>query len=283
MSILAEPVSTTCSFRHWRAHLSPLIGCLTLIVAIAFGNAVGGEKEKDPAGKKEAKLTVKEASKMVDAIVNRNKPPQIVRCRGCLPSKVPLFPKDYDWKEEARVRKALRTLSEDMSVELWDALVQKVDDNRYCVATYSGNTSDVEIRSVGQVCHPLAYGRLCDVFEQHLPSFPPHGCPIYLQEVGRDLPGWRKDRKDKALHQLQIEVCEIALRKLSKLDVKEVSDKEKAEAQKKIEAEIKELRRTKTPKEGGGTPRPYPRDEAERVREAYEKGTLEKFESGLNK
>ena len=276
-------MSTTCSFRRWWAHLAPLIGCLTLIVVIAFAHAAGEEKEKAPTGRKEVKVDSKEASKLVDAIVNRNKPPQIVRCRGYLPSKVPLFPKDYDWKEEDRVRKALSKLNEDTSVALWDALVQKVDDPHYCVATYSGNTSDVEMRSVGQVCHRLAYGRLCDVFEQHLPSFPPHGCPIYLQEVGRDLPGWRKDRKDKALYQLQIEVCEITLRKLVELDAKEVSDKEKAEARKKIEAEIKELRRTKTPKEGGGTPRPYPRDEAERVRESYEKGTLEKFESGLNK
>ena len=63
----------------------------------------------------------------------------------------------------------------------------------------------------------------------------------------------------------------------------EVSAKEKAEAKKKIQAEIAELRRSKKPiLEGGGIPDPYPRDEAERVRKAYEKGSLEEFNSGLN-
>ena len=162
--------------------------------------------------------------------------------------------------------------------------MQKVNDQRYCIASYSGNSSDVVMYNVGRICHGFAYHRLCRVFEQHLPSLPPHGCPIYLQEVGGDLPGWHKQRKDKAFYQLQIEVCEMALREIPKLDARELSDKEKAEARKKIVAEITELRRNKRPLlVSGGYYRAYSRREAERVREAYEKGALEEFRSGLNK
>jgi len=253
------------------------IGSLILIGAVVLGEAAGGEK---------AKRDAKEAAKMVEAIANRNKPPKIVSRRRVCPTELPLFPKEYDWKEEERVRKALDKLHQDKSVELWEAMVQKANDRRYCVASYSGSSSDVYIDSVGGICSGLAYGRLCEVFEQHLPSLPPHGCPIQFWNVREDMPAWRKARKDKSLYQLQIEVCDMALRELPKIRADDISDKEKVEARKKIEAEIAKLRRTKRPvfRETGSRYTPaYPRKEAKRVREAIEKGTLEEFRSGLNK
>ncbi|HEY7424043.1 MAG TPA: hypothetical protein VH682_07390 [Gemmataceae bacterium] len=238
------------------------------------------------AGGAEAKRDAKEAAKMVEAIANRNKAPKIVKRRTFLPREVPLYPKDYDWKEEERVHEAIAKLEENMSVELWDALVQKTNDRRYCTASYSGSSADVYIDSVGTICQELAYDRLCYVFEKHLPSLPPHGRPFYLENVWEDLIAWRRERKNKSLYQLQVEVCEIALRELPKVNVERVSDEEKAEARKKIEAEIAKLRRTNRPvlRNPGRWYMPrYPRREAERVREAYEKGTLEEFRSGLNK
>jgi hypothetical protein len=254
---------------------------LGLLAAGVLDRAAGG-----PAGKKPAKgrTTAKQAAQMVEAIANGNKPPKTISRRNYLPQNFPLYPKNYDWAEEGRVREALDKLRRDTSVEVWEALVHKANDRRYCIASYSFSSSDVEMYWVGHICYNLAYDRLCKVFMKHLPSYPPHGSPIQMRDVIKDFPTWRKARKDKALYQLQIEVCEIALRQLPKLRAKAFSDKEKLEARKKIQAEIAVLRNSKKPiMEDCGIPDPYPRQEAKRVREAYEKGSLEKFSSGLNR
>ncbi len=260
------------------------ISSLSLIGAVVFAEGDARQGGKAPANGQAAKRDAKEAAKLVDAIANRNKPPKIVKRRSRFPSELPLFPKDYDWNEEERVYEALSNLYQDESVELWEALVQKANDRRYCITLYSGNTSDAYIVSVGRICHGLAYGTLCHVFSQHLPSLPPHGCPIQLGI--NDLSFWREERKDKSFYQLQIEACEIALRKLPKVRVTILSDQEKVKARKKIEAEMVNLRKTKRPslaEPGSGFPAAYPRGEAERVRDSYEKGTLEEFKSNLNK
>jgi hypothetical protein len=278
-------MNATCSLRYRWVFRALAIGSLGLIVVVLLGEAAG-EKAKDPAEGKTAKRDAKAAVKMVEAIANRNKPPKIVRRRQVCPQEFPLFSKNYDWKEEKRVHKALAPLKRDTSAELWEALVQKATNRRYCIVSYSGSSADAYIFSVGDICTDLAYSRLCGVFEKHLPSLPPHGCPIQFWNIKEDMAAWRKDRKDKALYQLQIEVCEMALREVPKMRTDDVSDKEKAEARKKIEAEVAKLRRTKQPalaEPGSGFIPAYPRGEAERVRQAYEKGVLEEFRSGLNK
>jgi hypothetical protein len=237
-----------------------------------------GEKERASRGSEGS------AAKMVEAIANRNKPPKIVRRDRDCPSSFPIFPKDYDWKEETRVRKAIQALYQDESEEVWEALVRHAKDERYCSVTYSGNSGDAYIDSVGYICYLLAYERLCCVFQEHLPSLPPHGCPIHLEDVSKDMAAWRNKQKNKSLYQLQIEVCEMALRKLPKARNDDISRKEKALAQTMIEAEITKLKKTKQPyldKYGHGFYMAYPRDEAKRVREAYETGSLEKFRSGV--
>src|SRR5690242_12997399 len=90
---------------------------LTITTAMVLGGDVNKKREKDPAGER--------AAKMAEAIANRNTPPKIVKRRNYLPQYVPLYPKNYDWKEEDRVRNALDELEGDTSTELWEALVQK--------------------------------------------------------------------------------------------------------------------------------------------------------------
>lgn len=270
--------------RRWlRSALA--LGVLVLMAAFVLAGDGKEQRANERAEKQEAKRAAKEADKMVEAIVNRNKEPKVVRRRQLRPREFPLFPKDYDWKEEERVRTALRKLYNDTSVEVWEAMVRKGNDRRYCNTSYSGSSGDVYIDSVGLICSDFAYERLCYVFARHLPSLPPHGCPIQFWDVKENMPAWRNKRKDKSLYQLQIEMCEMALRELRKLDPHDLSDKGKAEARKKIEADIKELRKTKRPimKKPSEYNPGYPTKEAERVRAAYEKGDLEKFESGLNR
>ncbi len=279
-------MSTAHSLRRGWICCALAFGNLGLVGAVVPCEATGGQRAKQLRDGQVTERDAKEAAKMVEAIANRNKPPKIVRRREDYPSRFPLFPRDYDWQEEGRVREALTKLKQDKSIEIWEALVQKANDRRYCVTSYSGNSADAEIYSVGDICHSLAYDRLCEVFEKYLPSLPPKGRPFFLESVSKDLVAWRKERKDRPFYQLQIEVCEMALRELPKVPADEMSDKQKAEARKKIEAGLEKLRGTRRPFAGessGYTPASYPREEAERVRVAYEKGSLEEFRSGLNK
>ena len=264
-----------------QVHCALVVGSLSLLAAVVPGQATGGPVEKEPA---KGRTAAGQAAKMVEAIANRNKQPKIVSRRREAPQSFPLYPDDYSWTEEGRVRGALAKLKEDTSVELWEALVQKANDKRYCIASYSGSSADVELWSVGDICRELAYSRLCNVFMKHLPSYPPDGSPIQMRDDIKDFPTWREARNDKALYQLQIEVCEIALRKLPKVRTDKIPDKEKAEVKKKIQAEIAELRKSEKPiMEGGSIPRLYPCREAERVRKAYEKDSLEEFNSGIDR
>jgi hypothetical protein len=208
-----------------------------------LGLAVLGEGAVGPVPKRNAKAR---AEKKVDEIVNRNKPPKVVRRPRAWPEMVALYPERYDWKEEERVRKALDKLYQDTTAELWEELVRRADDRRYCVVVVSGQNEDAEVYDVGRVCWLLAYLRLTEGFRRHLPVDPHRGGrPLAVRIVTKRFAEWRKERVKKSLYQLQIEVCEAALSELAK--VKDVPEKQKTLARKKIKAEITKLRRTKRP------------------------------------
>src|SRR5262249_12020311 len=115
------------------------------------------------------------ATEMVDAIVNHNKAPKIVDWpRSAHPnppctSHAALFSEDHDWKEEERVDKAIEALEEDRTKEVWEELVRRIGDRRYCVTVTTVKTGDAYIRTVGDICRDLAYSRLIGVFWYHLP------------------------------------------------------------------------------------------------------------------
>jgi hypothetical protein len=213
------------------------ISALSLIGLIVLGKGAEGKK---------AKRDAKAVAKMVEDIASPNKAPKIVDRPDKYPNRVPQFPKGYDWKDQRRVYKARVKLYEDTSVELWEELVRKAPDRRYSLTVTSQQSGDSYNFTVGGVCNHLAYSRLIGVFQQHMPLDPNHdGFRLRLDVCIKSLPAWRKERKDKSLYQLQIEVCERALKELQK--VKRVSQTKKEAARKKIEAEIEKLRKTKRP------------------------------------
>jgi hypothetical protein len=89
-----------------------LAGLVVISVAL-FDKAPGGDKPKADASR---------AAEMVDAIVNRNKPPKIVPWKGDFPSEAALFPEDHDWKEETRARKAISRLEADQTEAVWEEM-----------------------------------------------------------------------------------------------------------------------------------------------------------------
>jgi hypothetical protein len=249
------------------------LGSLTLLGLVIVGNM--DCPAQNPGGKP-GNRDAKRVTQMVDDLVNRNKPPKIVTRRlGDYPYRLPVFPKDYDWKEEERVRKAFDTVRQDTSLQLWDELVRRIGDERYCRTTWDESAGDAWDHTVGDECIELAYARLSYVFEEDFPSFQPHGCVIHLRRLLRDLPAWRKARKDKPFYQLQIDVCELVLRELPKFDEKDISAKEKAEGRRKVEAVIKKLRRTQRPifEEYSRSIEWYDADLADKIRQVIRSGS----------
>jgi hypothetical protein len=208
-----------------------------------LGECRGGEKPKAEA---------RPAVKLVDAIVSRNKAPKIVkwRSKGEL-QWAALFPKGYDWKEEERVRKAIRRLGEDQTEEVWEELVKRAGDKHYSQTITSGITGDAYVLTVGEMCWRLAYARLVGVYWQHVPSswsFEGRGHWVRVR-IG-DVTSWRKKRAKKALYELQIEVCEEAveiIKALPKEKVKRIPGGERERVLKRIETEIASLKKTKKP------------------------------------
>src|SRR5262249_29172500 len=144
----------------------------------------------------------------------------------------------------------------DTRIEVWDALVRSEGDKRYCltVRDWIDNPKD---RTVGSFCSELAHFRLCGVYLEHLPVDPIKDgrrirLPISIGDQIGDLAKWRAQRKDKAMYELQIEVCEAAIAALGK--VEGVPQKDVQAAKAAIEAEIRKLRESKKPIYQNGLP-----------------------------
>jgi len=263
--------------RRRLVRLAALVGGLGLLGAVLVGP--GAPDPVRAGGKTGTRQRARKEAQMVDDLANRNKPPKIVeRPRGS-PSCLPLYPKDYDWREEARVRRALDRLCSDTSDKLWEELVRRQGDPRYCIMQWQDVDENAEICSVGRACEDLAHDRLFGLIRPYLPSAPGKE-PEYACRIDdiEDLAAWRKARAGVPLYRLQIEVCHKALRALDRL-VKEklLSDKEKAEARKGLEAEVAKLRRTRRPvfTEISLTANVYKPKVATRIRKVIESNSAE--------
>src|SRR5436309_12137254 len=125
--------TTSCLCRSWVSCTIVICG-LGLICAGVLGRDAGG-----PVAQRDAEGP----AKMVDAIVNRNKPPKLVdRPRDSLPQVAALYPESYDWKEEERVRTAIRKLLHDTTAELWEELVRRREDPSYCIVIATEKLND---------------------------------------------------------------------------------------------------------------------------------------------
>jgi hypothetical protein len=243
----------------------------------------------EPAKDKKPTAETTSAKEMVDAIVNRNQAPKLVDWPAFPNLKAALFPENYDWKEENRVRAALTALSRDMRVDVWEELVRRANDQAYCVIQTDEQVGGASLKTVGDVCRTLAYRRLIYVFSKHVRSS--EGRPIWLN-VGVEstsLAEWRKARSKKSLHELQIEVCEAALRAPSKKKGQTAIPylQNHKEAREKIEAALENLRKTKEPDlrdasgrfVPGGESLRYNPETAKRVRDCVKSGKYESLPS----
>src|SRR5262249_20278749 len=146
-----------------------------------------------------------------------------------------------------RVLEALDKLYQDTTVEVWEALVRRIDDPGYCIINVTDQRQDAYMISVGEVCYWRAESRLMDVFDRYLPwsfQFEFHG--MLSLHGPSELVKWRKKRADRSLYQLQIEVGEELLRVLDRTTVFPFGRGDAA-LKRKITAVVERLRRTKQP------------------------------------
>lgn len=228
--------ASTSPHRRFRIVTLPchlgLVGAVLLVV-VSEGHAA----------KRDAK---KAAKKLVDAIVNRNQPPKIVtRPSGTSPRRVALFPETYDWEEEKRVHQALEKLYQNATAEVWEELVRRGKDKRYCAVLLSVKNGDAYVYNMGRITSSLAYSHLVQMYQRHMPGKHRRG-PKRKLDVGIEaLHSWRRKRAGKPLYELQLEVGERALLDLSRR--KDIPKDQNDQTREKIEAELATLRRTKRP------------------------------------
>jgi hypothetical protein len=183
---------------------------------------------------------------MIDELANRNKPPNLVRARQRdevpVATWIPVFPNDYDWHEQDRVVKAIDNLREHMTADLWEQMVQTTNDRRYLL-TVENRLESAQNWSVSTLCQRLAKVSLLGVVRRHWPR--KGGRMIGLKIGITNLPKWRKERANKSLYELQIEICEHGLAQLRR--AKSISKEQKDATRTKIEAHLEMLKKTKGP------------------------------------
>jgi len=178
---------------------------------------------------------------MIDAMANRNPAPALVKDGNTI---LPLFPRDYDWDEQSRVRKAFVAVARNDDPKLWERLVEHFDDHRYAL-TMCDDGSDAENYSIGHLCRIVAEFRLFFALRQKSNAESAGRPDIYLDVDIKDTAKWRKQNSGKKLYELQIIVCENAIKSLR--EARDIPRGSKPRIRKELESHISRLKETKKP------------------------------------
>jgi hypothetical protein len=181
---------------------------------------------------------------LVNMMASRNVPPELVG-----EEQRAVFPSTYDWDDQARVLAAIQNATKEPG-RSWQALVAHLDDGRYCITVKVNNDRNL---SVGKVCNMIISGNLEAFYMRRLPAIMQmwkvgfaRKSPASLTMLG---PGreWLKDRHDKALYELQIELGNWAFHQLNDRALVNVRPKEKNLAIQRISSDIHNLEAQKEP------------------------------------
>jgi hypothetical protein len=208
----------------------------------------------------------REMERLIDAVASRNEAPKV---DGKFPGWLLIFPAKFDWNDQKRVQDAAWRLSQDDSNDLWGCLMEHVGDKRYSGTSqedspYPGNVD------VGYVCSVIAGGKLrC----AHLLHLAPGKTDYYgvkslnhVSENSREflpdsvqrelhfskhplgpggLAAWYRARKGKPFYELQVEVCEWAVKTVE--DARGAAEEPKRQYIAAVKKQIESLKRSKKP------------------------------------
>jgi hypothetical protein len=185
--------------------VAAIVGVLgaAMLIATAVPPATGADEKKatgtEPTVKDRVPPTVEER---VEQLASKDEPPPIPDHEDGRKHPYPVFPKDFDWPHQERVRAAWKELH-DRFEEAAPVLVEHFRDKRYA-ATYTSPTGAWRNNSVADICH--------DIFDDNvLPFSRPPGLrsvgPDVFKEDGGVVELWRSCR-DRPLADLQIKVID---------------------------------------------------------------------------
>lgn len=180
----------------------------------------------------------------INSLATTNPEPELVNLRPGSTQVEPLFSQEFDWGEYKRVVSVFYSLGLYGGSDLWEELIKHLDDKRYAL-TMGFNGSKAHNYTVGQLCSLIASPRIFFP-ERWRSNSDSRGRPDIRLDLGiEDLADWRKERKEKPLYALQIEVCERAL---EQIDLNErVTEISKAEIRRELESRIKQLKKDRRP------------------------------------
>ena len=217
--------------------------------------------------------------RMIDAAASRNEPPKLIGRDGvvyptfsdkAVTLAYPAFSDKFDWKDQKRVQAAVVALTQDDSNDLWGCLVEHFDDKRYAGTTELDEDSPFNDQ-VGSICLTIARNKLQCAYLRHLEpgktfhyggptfnhvpvnsrDFLPDGVQRELHDAPQlyttddGLAGWYRARKGKPLYELQIEVCEWAVKTVE--DARGAAEKPKKKFIAAVRKEIESLKKNKKP------------------------------------
>lgn len=219
---------------------------LAVAFVIAFVSSCFGQSKSSTA-------RIRQCDHMIDAMASRNKAPKIVRTSDNYQA-LALFSPDFDWSDQERVQKAVKAAREDKSDEMWWELRKHIGDNRYALTVDFDVSTEIWNLSVGDFCSSITEADLKEAYARHLPKVSGEMPFIFSILDEKNMKKW----KDRPLYQLQVEVCEEAVRQIA--SIKATSDlhggdykspshtltaQEKARFTEAVKKQIEELKRTK--------------------------------------
>jgi len=191
---------------------------IALPMLILTLNSISWAQSQEPTTRKTAtkpvaNQTTDSLAKLVDSLANKNSAPKLV---GGAEAREPIFDKNYDWREQARIREALQVLVDHVE-DAWPALVQHVADTQYSLTASMDH--DGGNLSVGSVCSSIITANICMLYAGCLPRAAEDlrwslRSPDILYGDDASIKSWCTSRKHKKLWELQIEVAEWVVKKI---------------------------------------------------------------------
>src|SRR5262245_41232525 len=156
-----------------------LAAILVLAISAEFSivTIVGGSEPQAGVEKKgpEKQAANADYKKLAQSLKNRNKPPPMKTPGDGKDFPTAVFPADFDWDEQARVLKAMKTLADNVD-HCWPVLIDFLAVQDYCLTLHIDVSIDYDRNlSVGEVCREL----LVDGTTAAHMKYPPGGKEAY--------------------------------------------------------------------------------------------------------
>jgi len=182
-------------------------------------------------------------SELVSSLANRNSRPVFV---GKDEKRRPLFPDNYDWKEERRVQNVLHQILKYTDHAL-PTLLDHFDDDRFCVTLDHGDY--VLNHSVGSICSAIVRESLIKPFTDCLSSDQGRWRELWNPECLKKTPleKWCRERLNQGdtFVEMQNELLQWAINNVP--DASKVTAKEREDVISKMTSQLAMLKDSKAP------------------------------------